>query len=117
MAEPPRKKIVNPDKVAVATDSGTCIDACFGRVKEFRIYGAGPEGYRLLEIRPALAPCRDKNHDLSVLNRTAELLSDCQLVLAGRIGPAALGALADRGVMGLAVHLPIDEALTKLARP
>jgi predicted Fe-Mo cluster-binding NifX family protein len=112
-----RKKISNPQKVAVATDSGEIIDACFGRVKEFKIYKSTPDGYQLEEVRPGPSPCREQSHDMDILLKTASLLSDCQLVLAGRIGPAAIQALSDIGVTGLAVNLSVEEALKKLARP
>jgi predicted Fe-Mo cluster-binding NifX family protein len=96
------------------------IDACFGRAQSFLIYAlAGKDGarsYELLETRPGPKPCRDRSHDQDILGRAAGLLSDCGMVLAGRIGPAAAKALADRGVMGLAVPLGIDEALRRLAK-
>ncbi|MDR1658353.1 MAG: hypothetical protein LBT47_12535 [Deltaproteobacteria bacterium] len=108
-----------PQKLAVATETGENIDACFGRTDNFRIYRLnltdGPPHYELEEIRPGPKPCRDKTHDLEMLDRTAELLSDCGMVLAGRIGPAAVKALSDRGVLGLSAALSIDEALKRLA--
>jgi predicted Fe-Mo cluster-binding NifX family protein len=106
--------------VAVATDSGENIDACFGRVEEFRIYRLAGTGdgfrYEYEESRPGPRPCRDKSHDEGVLAASAELLKDCGMVLAGRIGPAAIKALSDRGIMGLSAPLTISDALAKLAR-
>jgi predicted Fe-Mo cluster-binding NifX family protein len=106
--------------VAVASDSGTAIDACFGKVEAFRIYrleegGDGPR-YEFEGTRPGPRPCRERSHDDGVLEASAELLKDCGMVLAGRIGPAAVKALADRGIMGLAAPLELEDALRRLAR-
>ncbi|MDR2368306.1 MAG: hypothetical protein LBF58_09405 [Deltaproteobacteria bacterium] len=108
-----------PERLAVASETGENVDACFGRVESFRIYRLVNEdqGYRyeFLETRPAPRPCQDKTHDLAILSKTADLLGDCGMVLAGRIGPAATKALSERGVLGLAVHIPLADALKKLA--
>jgi predicted Fe-Mo cluster-binding NifX family protein len=115
-----RRDAYRPDRLAVATDSGTDIDACFGKTEKFLIYKLTVDGesssYEFLETRPGPRPCRDGEHDQGVLEASAEILKDCGLVLAGRVGPAAVKALSDRGVMALAARLPIDEALSRLAR-
>jgi predicted Fe-Mo cluster-binding NifX family protein len=105
--------------VAVASETGENIDACFGRTGCFRIYALADDGgtpaYVPLETRPGPRPCRDREHDLGALSACADLLSDCGMVLAGKIGPAALQILASRGILGLSVRLPLDEALRRLA--
>jgi predicted Fe-Mo cluster-binding NifX family protein len=115
----PRRKIFRPEKVAIATETGENIDACFGRTGSFLIYGLVKKGenyaYELIERRPGPKPCRNKSHDQNVLENSADLLSDCGMVLAGRIGPAAVKALSDRGVMGLSVPLSLKDALRRLA--
>jgi predicted Fe-Mo cluster-binding NifX family protein len=119
-SSPPRKtrNLYKPERLAVASETGENVDACFGRVENFRIYGLVNEGdsqrYELLEIRPGPHPCQDKKHDQAILTETAELLGDCGLVLAGKIGPGATQALSERGILGLAAHLSIEEALRKL---
>ncbi|MDR3153947.1 MAG: dinitrogenase iron-molybdenum cofactor biosynthesis protein [Deltaproteobacteria bacterium] len=109
-----------PSKVAVASDSGVNIDACFGKVENFRIYRLqeDQEGcrYEFEEFRAGPKPCQEKSHDEGVLEASAELLKDCGMVLAGRIGPGAVKALSDRGIMGLAAPLGLEEALKRLAR-
>ncbi|MDR1519464.1 MAG: hypothetical protein LBU23_04885 [Planctomycetota bacterium] len=107
-----------PALVAVASKTGERIDECFGRAAVYRIYEAMPEGgYRLRETRSGPAPCREQWHDPAVLAAAARLLSDCDLALAGRIGPEAIRQLAALGVVGLAVNnLEIGEALARLTR-
>ncbi|MDR2392379.1 MAG: hypothetical protein LBE84_11965 [Planctomycetota bacterium] len=109
---------IPPARVAVASKTGERIDECFGRAAQYRIYGKRPGGgYRLAETRPGPAPCRDQWHDPENLARAVELLSDCGLVLAGRIGPEAMRRLAERGTAGLAVNgLGVGEALERLSR-
>jgi predicted Fe-Mo cluster-binding NifX family protein len=115
-----RRRPYRPERLAVATDTGENVDACFGKTDKFLIYQLKVDGdsssYEFLEARPGPRPCQDGAHDLAVLEASAELLRDCGLVLAGRIGPAAVKVLSDRGVMALAAHLPIDEALSRLAK-
>jgi predicted Fe-Mo cluster-binding NifX family protein len=115
----PRRRAFRPDRVAVATMSGTDIDACFGKTDYFLIYELVEKNesysYELLERRPGPKPCRDRTHDENILEETAELLKDCNMVLAGRIGPHAQRALSDRGVMALAAPISLSAALSRLA--
>ncbi|MDR1081691.1 MAG: hypothetical protein LBQ79_12225 [Deltaproteobacteria bacterium] len=119
-SSPVRRRAYRPERVAVATESGVSIDACFGRTGSFRIYRLSEDGegsrYELEETRPGPVPCRDRSHDDGVLDATAELLKDCGMVLAGKIGPAAVKALSDRGIVGLAAPLELEDALRRLAR-
>jgi predicted Fe-Mo cluster-binding NifX family protein len=115
----PRRKVFRPDRVAVATLTGEDIDACFGRTESFQIYDLvqdeGGFSYSLSGSRPGPRPCRGREHDQALLEETAELLKDCGMVLAGRIGPGAAKALSDRGVMGLSAPLSVKDALRRLA--
>ncbi|MDR0882125.1 MAG: hypothetical protein LBP55_06245 [Candidatus Adiutrix sp.] len=105
-----------PGRVAVATEDGVMIDCCFGRARAYHIYEANAraDGYHFMEIRPSPIPCRDQDHDPETLNRAIELLADCQLVLAGKIGPEAIRRLEARGIPALAVSLSMAEAFKRL---
>jgi predicted Fe-Mo cluster-binding NifX family protein len=113
------RKSYRPERVAIATDSGEYIDACFGRTENFLIYelklNDGEYSNEMIEERLGPKPCRDRTHDQSVLDETAELLSDCGMVLSGRIGPSAVMALSQRGIMGIAVPIKIEDALKRLS--
>jgi predicted Fe-Mo cluster-binding NifX family protein len=115
----PKRKSYRPGRVAIATDSGKFIDACFGRTDKFLIYELrerdGEYSYEFLEARNGPKPCRDKSHDQSILEESARLLTDCGMVLSGKIGPGAVKALSDRGIMGIAIPLEIDDALKRLS--
>ncbi|MDR2352496.1 MAG: hypothetical protein LBF22_04910 [Deltaproteobacteria bacterium] len=121
MANTPSRKrqIFRPQRLAIASLTGDAIDSCFGKTTSFRIYDlvedGGPRTYQFKEQRECKITCEDKTHNLDVLKETAKLLSDCEMVLAGRIGPAALQELNDLGIMGLAVPLPLEKVLKKLA--
>ncbi|MDR1166632.1 MAG: hypothetical protein LBO66_12355 [Deltaproteobacteria bacterium] len=114
-----RASLFRPARVAVASLTGENIDLCFGRAEEFRVYALNlqesPPSYALMEIRHAPRPCRDQKHDQALLKETAELLKDCPLVLAGRLGPGALSELARVGILGLSAPLSVNEALKRLA--
>jgi nitrogen fixation protein NifB len=105
-----------PGRVAVASGSGTEVDECFGRAVNYYIYEAGPDGYRLIGTRPGLRPCRFRRHDVMAMDGAVSRLSDCDLVLARRIGPEALRQLSEKGVKGLAVEIGIEKALARLVK-
>lgn len=109
-----------PQRLAAATTDGELIDACFGKTEKFLIFELSDRpgataGYEQTETRPGPGPCGDGEHDQALLERTADLLSDCGLVLAGKIGPGALKVLENREVIGLPVRLGLAEALKRLA--
>ena len=106
-----------PLRVAVASRGGVLVDECFGRAERFYVYEEAAGGFRLVEIRPGPAPCRGGRHEQGALAGLVALVADCPVVLAGRIGPEALRLLAANGTSGFAVHIGVEDALRRLARP
>ncbi|MCC8190194.1 MAG: hypothetical protein LIP77_06080 [Planctomycetes bacterium] len=104
-----------PRRVAVASAGGRLVDACFGRAASYQIYEWSEDGYRLTATRPGPSPCRNGGHDHDALAAAIDTVADCQVVLAGRIGPEALRLLALRGVRGLSTRIGIQDALDRLA--
>ena len=104
-----------PFRVAIASNDGVHVNECFGRAWGYRIYEAGTEGFRLAEIRPGPTPCRDGSHDEEMLRAAVTLLADCQVVLAGRIGPGAFRLFADMGIDAFVERTSIEMALRRLA--
>lgn len=104
-----------PRRVAVASKTGSLVDECFGRAAEYRIYEWGENAYSPVGIRRGPAPCRNGDHDYNALAEAIDTVADCDVVLAGRIGPEAIRLLAERGVRPLTTRIAIDDALQRLA--
>jgi len=105
-----------PFQVAIASNDGRTINECFGRARVFRVYAFNQEGFRLSEIRASPTPCQGGNHEDGVLAATVATLSDCQMVLAGRIGPEAVRLLREKGVEPFPLHAGIEGTLRRLLK-
>ena len=61
-------------------------------------------------------PCRGGAHADDLLERAVELVADCRWVVVSQIGPGAIDALIDRGVLPLVIKGSVDEALAVVGR-
>ena len=107
-----------PVRVAVASDDGQTIQQHFGRVSCFRVYEIDGAQVRLIEVRDNEPACHSGRHEHfdAYLAETVELVSDCRVVLAARVGAVAQAHLARRNVVCLQVTGRIDTVLEQLAR-
>lgn len=106
-------------RVGVASSDGKFINQHFGRARQFLIFdvtaGDTPTA-DFIALRENAPPCSYGKHDGNMLEKTVELLADCQLVLVTKVGPGARAALAAKGITALEITLFIDEALEKVGR-
>jgi predicted Fe-Mo cluster-binding NifX family protein len=107
-------------RVAIAAQQGRMVTQHFGRATVFHVFERDGGEWRLVESResdPTCTPEGDsaETHD-SQLARSADLVADCDSVLAARIGPGAVQRLNDRGVEAYAMHALIEDALSALAQ-
>jgi len=106
-------------RVAVAAQQGRMVTQHFGRATVFHVFERENGDWRLLESREADPTCGPEGdgsdaHD-SLLAHAAQLVADCDAVLAARIGPGAVRRLSEGGVEAYAMHALIEEALAALA--
>lgn len=101
-------------RVAIATSNGSDVDVHFGRARVFNIYTLEGGSFRLLEERANEPPCGGSDHDGPLLERAVALLADCRAVAAAVIGPGAIDALLDRGILPITLETSVDEALATL---
>ena len=103
-------------RVAVGSGDGHTIDQHFGHCGRFLIYELEADGTfcraeaRNYEWRGA----SQGGHEETALQGKAELLADCSFVLVCQIGPGAKAVLHERGVVAMAIQLPIEQALGRL---
>jgi predicted Fe-Mo cluster-binding NifX family protein len=103
-------------RAAVAAQPESMVTQHFGRATVFHIFDVRVDGWELLESRENDASCSGEGdrHD-SLLAQAADLVADCDAVLAARIGPGAVRALSDRGVDAYAMHALVEDALAALS--
>jgi predicted Fe-Mo cluster-binding NifX family protein len=101
-------------RVAVASSDGRTVNLHFGRANRFRIYRITDAQCEFLEERVSTPACSGQQHDDNLLDRTAELISDCKAVVAAQIGGGAIDVLLFRRIRAFALTGPIDEAVTTL---
>jgi predicted Fe-Mo cluster-binding NifX family protein len=88
----------------------------FGKADRFLIVDVGEGGEtERLENREVEPVCETGNHDDSKLNRTLNILSDCQYILVSRIGQGAEAALRQKGIQAFEIPGIIEESVKKLA--
>lgn len=86
-------------KVALARQAGVPGNTHFGYAETFHIFDIDVDPPALLEIRANVPHCDDDGGDQSRLARAADLLVDCDAVLASAIGPCAREALSARDIV------------------
>ena len=95
-------------KVAIASNDGKRINEHFGKTLSFLIYEIKEDGsYKFLESR--------KNTPPYLLERSINLILDCNTVLASQIGPKATHILYCHGIQSYMINNLIDDALRRLA--
>jgi len=102
-------------RVAVPTDDGCHIfPGMLGRAKGFRIYQLEEGGKsRLLEVRGN--PYAVTMQHLKTID-IYELLKDCEVIVAGRIGKRGMGRLEERGMKLLLRKGEIAKALVEVGK-
>lgn len=101
-------------KVAVASSDGKVVNTHFGRALQFLIFEVGDTGWSFLEARENQPACSFGEHSDGGLLHTAQLISDCKIVLVTMIGPGASQVLEQRGIKPFSSPGYIDELLNKL---
>ncbi len=80
-------------RIAAATGDGENVNEHFGRACRFDIYEIEERQWRFLEARGNVPACSGQEHDGDLLERTADLLSDCRGVVVAQIGPGGLSTI------------------------
>jgi predicted Fe-Mo cluster-binding NifX family protein len=85
-------------RVAFASTDRLTVHKHFGQAEVFQIVDFDEDGYIFIEERSAQAACSVDGHDTNRFDAAIELLSDCEAVLVGKIGPGAADYLRMRGM-------------------
>jgi MoaA/NifB/PqqE/SkfB family radical SAM enzyme len=116
-AKAEQKKPVS--KVAVATKSGVIVDQHFGHAEEFYIYESDGKEVKFIETRnvdkycSGIEECGEKENKIENILTT---VSDCQIVMALRIGTSPSTKLAQKGIKVITTYDLIENAVKTAAR-
>jgi predicted Fe-Mo cluster-binding NifX family protein len=114
-----KEVIYMPFKVAVASSDRKSIDQHFGQASHFLIFKIKEsQEFEFIEVRKNIPPYENPNlledHD-NAIERSVNLISDCDVVLASQIGPGAVKILLSCQIQPYGVpNLLIENALKKL---
>lgn len=103
----PKSKI----RVAVASKGHGLVDQHFGHADSFLIYEVDGTQATWLETRPCPPYCQGGHGETSALDRTINLLRDCEAVLVFRIGVGPDERLRQAGIEPVQVYDQIETAL------
>ena len=87
-----------PERIAVATSDGKNVDSGFGNASRFDVYEVSNNGVKLIrtiatDTSKQVAGGSHKEH----IERTADLLNDCSVIVVKEIGPMPSKLLEGRG--------------------
>lgn len=109
-------------RIAVATRGGGKVNVHFGHAREFLVYDVSGKSLRLLGVRKVqaycngTADCSSPDSKSIILEDTAAMLADCQVLLCSGIGKAPSRMLQERGLATLIRKGDIEELLIESAR-
>nr|HML49407.1 NifB/NifX family molybdenum-iron cluster-binding protein [Clostridia bacterium] len=104
---------------AVASKSGMLVDQHFGHAEEFLIYQSDGNTARFVEKRPVPRYCEgpeDCDEKAGKMERLLSVLTDCQGVLALRIGNSPTEKLNSRSIRTFMSCDRIEDAVIRAAR-
>lgn len=106
-------------RLAVATKSGMIVDMHFGQAEEFYIYESDGNTTTFIEKRNVEKYCDGSEHcgdNESKIDRIIKTISDCDVVLALRIGDAPKSKLKKTGVKTVATYDTVESAVLAAVR-
>jgi predicted Fe-Mo cluster-binding NifX family protein len=85
-------------RIAVTTTDRLTVFQHFGRAETFHIVDIEGDAYTFVEVRHTEKACGEGGHDETRFDAILTLLSDCEAVVTGKIGPGAAEYLLRRGM-------------------
>jgi predicted Fe-Mo cluster-binding NifX family protein len=103
-------------RIAVATSNGGFVDRHFGQAGRFDVYDADLGEYALVETRLVSPACSGGSHSEGGLEQAAALISDCDFLVASRVGLGAARLLSDKGLRSFeSPFFPVQDVIRKFS--
>ncbi|MDR3182564.1 MAG: hypothetical protein LBT89_06530 [Planctomycetaceae bacterium] len=93
---------------------GKAVEQHFGRTDRFQIYSLNEDGYQFIETRLVEPCCNSGEHSVSAFDKVLAVLSGCEAVVAGKIGPGASDYLTEKGMKVFVTQGYIEDVLAEL---
>jgi predicted Fe-Mo cluster-binding NifX family protein len=103
-------------KIAIASTDGKIVNRHFGRTDNFIIVeiGANKKKYNVIDIRKVEPVCGEEGHNGDNLKKVIEVLSDCQFVIALKVGFGVENALRENGIKAIEFFGLIEDSLKNI---
>ncbi len=101
-------------RVAAASTDGYTVDTHYGRANTFYIYQYFGDEWIFVEKRVLKPVCLGGLHEVESMNNRAEHLTDCQYVVASRIGAGAIASLQQKNITPMSLPGDLMEVLDKI---
>jgi nitrogenase molybdenum-iron protein alpha/beta subunit/molybdenum cofactor biosynthesis enzyme MoaA/predicted Fe-Mo cluster-binding NifX family protein len=116
-----REENPQPEKYrrfAVATQTGAVVDMHFGQANEFYIYESDEKNARFVETRKVIKYCNGPQCENKEerWNSVIHAISDCEAVLAVRIGPTPEKRLKENGIGAITTYERVETAVLQAAK-
>jgi predicted Fe-Mo cluster-binding NifX family protein len=98
-------------RIAVTTTDRLTVFQHFGRAETFHIVDIEGDAHSFVEVRHTERACKEGGHEESRFDAILELLSDCEAIVTGKIGPGAAEHLLRRGMRVFEGPGVLDEVL------
>jgi nitrogenase molybdenum-iron protein alpha/beta subunit/MoaA/NifB/PqqE/SkfB family radical SAM enzyme len=105
-------------RFAVATQTGAVVDMHFGQANEFYIYESDEKNARFVETRKVIKYCNGPQCENKEQrwNSVIHAISDCEAVLAVRIGPTPEKRLKENGISPITTYEKVETAVLQAAK-
>jgi predicted Fe-Mo cluster-binding NifX family protein len=100
--------------IALSSWDGKAVYEHFGRTKTFQIFSLDAAGYAFIEKRHVEQCCYGGEHEVSAFDNVLAVLSDCDAVVVGKIGPGASDYLTDKGLKVFVTEGSIEDVMNEL---
>jgi MoaA/NifB/PqqE/SkfB family radical SAM enzyme len=115
---PTKPQAEKPRRFAVATRTGAIVDTHFGQANEFYIYEGDEKNTRFVETRKVFKYCNGPQCDNKEdrWQSVISAVSDCEAVLAMRIGPTPEKRLKENGIEAITTYERVETAVSEAAK-
>lgn len=104
-------------RIAIASHPGRTVTQHFGGATQFLVYEEIVGKFTLIDARQNIPACQvdEDDHDAH-LQKSAEIIKDCDFVIVGRIGPGAHEIVTLNAIQVAVIHDEIDQAIFRLSQ-
>ncbi len=112
------REVSKPRRFAVATRTGAIVDTHFGQANEFYIYEGDEKNTKFIETRKVTKYCNGPQCENKEdrWQSVISAVSDCEAVLAMRIGPTPEKRLKENGIEAITTYERVETAVSQAAQ-